>query len=282
MSFDISTPSKPLYLSYTNSSIFTGVGGANFVTSGAPAGDVSPEGVLFVKASDSPTGDPLVIVAHELSGTTAIYKVVGSTTTPSRPQNVSASLSTSNAKISWTEPEDDGGKPVTSYVVRAVPGPASCISYTTSCVIKGLQAGVKYRFTVAAKNSVASGSASTASNYIQTKYFSSNVGQSVSITKKPISSLATDVTIFVKDRNVSVGVITPKSKVKGQQVTRYSVELRDAMGKKIAGKLTATKSGTTVLTTIASTQAGRVRVVVAASREDGKKSFWNGPFITLK
>ena len=282
MSFDISTPSAPQYLSYTNSSIFTGVGGANFATSGAPAGDVSPEGVLFVKASDSPTGDPLVIVAHELSGTTAIYKVVGSTTTPSRPTDVVASVSKYSAQISWGEPEDDGGKPLTSYLVKAVPGPGSCTATTTSCVIKGLQPGVKYRFTVAARNSVASGPASTASNQVQTKLFASNVGRLVSITKKPVTSLATDVTVFVRDRNVSVGVVTPKSKVKGQQVTRYSVELRDAMGKKIVGKVTATKSGTTVLTTIASTQSGRVQVVVAASRQDGKKAIWNGPFITLK
>ena len=86
----------------------------------------------------------------------------------------------------------------------------------------------------------------------------------------------------MQDRSVSVGVITPKSKVQGQQVTKYSVELRDSTGKKIVGKLTATKSGKTVLTTIESAQGGRVRVVVAASRQDGKKSFWNGPFITLK
>ena len=282
MTFDISTPSSPQYLSYTNSSIFTGVGGSNFATAGAPAGDVSPEGVLFVKASDSPTGDPLVIVAHELSGTTAIYKVVGSATAPSRPQNVSASVSTYKATISWTEPEDDGGKPLSSYVVRAAPGQDSCISTTTSCVITGLQPGVKYRFTVAARNGDLSGPASVASNYVQTKYFPSNVGRAVSIAKKPVSSLATDVAIFVKDRNISVGVVTPSSKVKGQQVTRYSVEIYDAAGKKIATKFNKTKAGVTVLTTIKSQQNGRVRVVVTASRSDGKKSVWNGPFITLK
>ena len=282
MSFDISTPSAPQYLSYTNSSIFTGVGGANFATSGAPAGDVSPEGVLFVKASDSPTGDPLVIVAHELSGTTAIYKVVGSTTTPSRPTDVVASVSKYSAQISWGEPEDDGGKPLTSYLVKAVPGPGSCTTTTTSCVIKGLQPGVKFRFTVAASNSVASGSASIASNDVQTKFFASNVGRAISIAMKPVSDLATDVAIFVKDRNVSVGVITPKSKVKSQQITRYSLELWDVTGKKIASRLSKTKSGTTVLTTIASTQSGRVRVVVAGLRKDGKKAIWNGPFITLK
>ena len=282
MAFDISSPSNPTYLTYTNSSVFTGVGGANFATAGAPAGDVSPEGLLFVKASDSPTGDPLVIVAHELSGTTAIYKVVGSTTTPARPTNVVASLSKYSAKVSWAEPEDDGGKPLTSYVVKAVPGPDFCTTTTTSCVIKGLQAGVKYRFTVAARNSVTTGSASIASNYVQPKFFATNVGQTISIAKKPATSFATDVAIFVKDRNVSVGVVTPKSKVKGQQVVRYSIELRDQSGKTIDEKLSVTKAGATVVTTIESAQSGRVRVVVVASSTNSKKTVWNGPFITLK
>jgi hypothetical protein len=282
MAFDISSPSNPTYLTYTNSSVFTGVGGANFATAGAPAGDVSPESVLFVKASESPTGDPLVIVAHELSGTTAIYKVVGSTTTPARPTNVVASLSKYSAKVSWTEPEDDGGKPLTSYVVKAVPGPDFCTTTTTSCVIKGLQAGVKYRFTVAARNSDTTGSASIASNYVQPKFFASNVGRTISIAKKPATSFATDVAIFVKDRNVSVGVVTPKSKVKGQQVVRYSIELRDQSGKTIDKKLSVTKAGATVLTAVESAQSGRVRVVVVASSTNSKKTVWNGPFITLK
>jgi hypothetical protein len=282
MAFDISSPSNPTYLTYTNSSVFTGVGGANFATAGAPAGDVSPEGLLFVKASDSPTGDPLVIVAHELSGTTAIYKVVGSTTTPARPTNVVASLSKYSANVSWAEPEDDGGKPLTSYVVKAVPGPDFCTTTTTSCVIKGLQAGVKYRFTVAARNSDTTGSASIASNYVQPKFFATNVGRTISIAKKPATSFATDVAIFVKDRNVSVGVVTPKSKVKGQQVVRYSIELRDQSGKTIDEKLSVTKAGATVVTTIESAQSGRVRVVVVASSTNSKKTVWNGPFITLK
>lgn len=282
MAFDISNPSNPTYLTYTNSSVFTGVGGTNFATAGAPAGDVSPEGVLFVKASDSPTGDPLVIVAHELSGTTAIYKVVGGVTAPSRPMNVVATVSTFNAKVSWTEPEDDGGKPVTSYLVKAIPGPDFCTTTTTSCVIKGLQKGVKYRFTVVARNGDTASPASIASNYIQTKLFGSNAGRAITIAKKPATGVASEVAIFVKDRSVSVGVVTPKSKDKRQQIIRYSIELRDETGKVIEAKLSKTKAGTTVLSSITPEQGGRVRVVVVANRSNNKKSVWNGPFITLK
>jgi hypothetical protein len=37
--------------------------------------DVSPEGMLFVKAGDSPTGRPMLLVAHEVSGTTRAYDI---------------------------------------------------------------------------------------------------------------------------------------------------------------------------------------------------------------
>ena len=38
-------------------------------------GDLEPEGVLFIPASESPTGVPLVAVVHEVSGSTTLYRV---------------------------------------------------------------------------------------------------------------------------------------------------------------------------------------------------------------
>ena len=39
-------------------------------------GDNGPEGMVFVSAADSPTGEALVIVGNEISGTVGIWQVV--------------------------------------------------------------------------------------------------------------------------------------------------------------------------------------------------------------
>ncbi|HEX4667891.1 MAG TPA: hypothetical protein VH207_14965 [Chthoniobacterales bacterium] len=39
------------------------------------AGDLVPEGIIFVKAAQSPTDQPLLIVAKEVRGSTTIYQI---------------------------------------------------------------------------------------------------------------------------------------------------------------------------------------------------------------
>ena len=282
MAFDISNPTKPAYLTYVNSSIFAGVGGANFAAAGAPSGDVSPEGLLFVKATDSPTGDPLLIVAHELSGTTAIYKIVGTQTKGSQPVNVNARLTKTSASVSWTEPEDDGGRPITSYVVISSPGKKYCTTTTTSCVVKGLQAGVKYTFTVNARSGGELSASSAATETVQVSYFQTNVGSAIAISKQPSKTIATNVGLFMKNRNVTVAAVTPKATDKSKQVVRYSMELWDSAGKKVSSSKVTAGVATTATAALTATQKGRYRVVIVAGLKNGSKATWNGPMISLK
>src|SRR6185503_12236471 len=67
--YDISSPFDVSLLDYVNTRNFTG--SFNFAT----AGDLGPEGVAFISADDSPNGKPLVVVAHEISGSTVIYQI---------------------------------------------------------------------------------------------------------------------------------------------------------------------------------------------------------------
>lgn len=67
--YDLSDPRHPRPAGYINTRDFTGN-----VESGT-AGDVGPEGVLFIDAPTSPTHNPLLIVGNEISGTTTIYEI---------------------------------------------------------------------------------------------------------------------------------------------------------------------------------------------------------------
>ncbi len=69
VAYDLTDPRRPKQAAYLNTRDFNGS-----VEDGT-AGDVGPEGVLFVPAHHSPTRHPLLIVGHEVSGTTAIYEV---------------------------------------------------------------------------------------------------------------------------------------------------------------------------------------------------------------
>ncbi len=66
--YDISTPDSPVFVDYVNNRDFT----VTDLTS-PEAGDLGPEGVLFISENDSPTHQPLLVVSNEISGTVTTY-----------------------------------------------------------------------------------------------------------------------------------------------------------------------------------------------------------------
>jgi DNA-binding beta-propeller fold protein YncE len=58
MVYDLSDPAAPVLVTYANT----------------PA-DISPEGLIFISAENSPNGKALLVVANEVSGTTTIYEI---------------------------------------------------------------------------------------------------------------------------------------------------------------------------------------------------------------
>lgn len=86
--YDITDPAAPIYRDYFNSRNYWG-GGVDSEDIedliddgliaesqiGTIAGDLGPEGLVFIPAADSPSGEALLVVGHEVSGTTAVYQV---------------------------------------------------------------------------------------------------------------------------------------------------------------------------------------------------------------
>ncbi|MFP7169915.1 choice-of-anchor I family protein [Terribacillus halophilus] len=69
MAYDVTNPASPAFSTYFTS--------RNFQGDEAPvdggSGDVAPEGLTYIPAADSPTGQTLLLAAHEVSGTIAAY-----------------------------------------------------------------------------------------------------------------------------------------------------------------------------------------------------------------
>ncbi|MBU0655498.1 MAG: choice-of-anchor I family protein [Gammaproteobacteria bacterium] len=90
MVYDVSVPTAPTFVKYinnrnTSTSFVDGtpplpVGKVEVTETLAASdvGDIAPEGVIFIAAEDSPNNTPLLVAAHELSGTTTIFKIKSS------------------------------------------------------------------------------------------------------------------------------------------------------------------------------------------------------------
>ncbi|WP_109830760.1 choice-of-anchor I family protein [Reichenbachiella versicolor] len=71
MVYDVTDPNAPEFVEYLNNRDFTKDPKDDFLT----AGDNAPEGLVFVPAADSPSGQALLIVSNEVSGTVTTYQV---------------------------------------------------------------------------------------------------------------------------------------------------------------------------------------------------------------
>lgn len=69
MVYDVTNPVSPTFVLYENNRDFSGDAEAG------TAGDLGPEGLIFIPADQSPNGKPLVIVGNEVSASTTIYEI---------------------------------------------------------------------------------------------------------------------------------------------------------------------------------------------------------------
>jgi len=71
MVYDVTDPATPAFVQYINERDFSVDAEADIEI----VGDLGPEDVVFIPASDSPNGEPLLLVSNEVSGTLAVFSV---------------------------------------------------------------------------------------------------------------------------------------------------------------------------------------------------------------
>ena len=70
MVYDVSDPKAPAFITYASTRLM-----ADDEDAETPEDDLGPEGLIFISAEDSPNEKPLLVVAHEVSGSTVIFEI---------------------------------------------------------------------------------------------------------------------------------------------------------------------------------------------------------------
>ncbi|WP_194239527.1 choice-of-anchor I family protein [Pseudactinotalea terrae] len=82
--FDITDPTDVFWVTYINNRDFS----ISLEDADDPAavlddaGDLGPESIAFISAADSPTGEPMIAVGNEVSGTTTLFAITPTVTEP--------------------------------------------------------------------------------------------------------------------------------------------------------------------------------------------------------
>jgi hypothetical protein len=68
--YDVTNPKQPVFEQFVNTRDLSAPAGPR------TGGDLGPEGLLVIPADQSPTGQPLLVVANEISNTTSLYEIL--------------------------------------------------------------------------------------------------------------------------------------------------------------------------------------------------------------
>ena len=72
--YDVSVPEDAEFVQYITSRDFSPVDD-DALEASFQDNDLGPESITFIPAADSPSGEALLVVAHEVSGTVAVFQV---------------------------------------------------------------------------------------------------------------------------------------------------------------------------------------------------------------
>lgn len=100
MAYDVTNPTSPAFSTYFSSRNFQG----DEAAVDSASGDVAPEGLTYISAEESPTGQTLLLAAHEVSGTIAAYALGEKAKT--QPEPVPEEEENEQPEQPVTEPND--------------------------------------------------------------------------------------------------------------------------------------------------------------------------------
>ena len=130
--------------------------GWNFlnVTDFAAAGDLGPEGMVFVDAQESPTGQYLLIVSNEVSGTTTVY-TIGASIALLPIENLTIQPAANSIHLNWV---DNNKNSSGSKVYRSTNGGSPALVATLDSGVmdwkdESVDAGSNYSYYVEVFNS---------------------------------------------------------------------------------------------------------------------------------
>ena len=140
-----------------------------------------------------------------------IQSVTTDVAAPGAPTIGTATAGNAEASVAFTAPSSNGGSSIIDYTVTSSPGGLTATGASSPIVVTGLTNGTAYTFTVTARNSVGSSSASDASNSGTPVSPAVTVLANANLSSYSPSS-ATDVTVsageLTVDDNFSVKTMT--------------------------------------------------------------------------
>jgi large repetitive protein len=144
----------------------------NLYTVSSKPGGTTASGVgspITIDGLTNGTSYTFTVTATSPAGTGAASPASNSVTpgtVPGAPSDLVGTAGKGSIKLTWKAPSSTGDSPITNYIIKPSAGSPVTVGNVTSDTVTGLTNGTAYTFTVAAANSVGTGSASARSKAV--------------------------------------------------------------------------------------------------------------------
>ncbi|MCB9389246.1 MAG: hypothetical protein H6512_06630 [Acidimicrobiia bacterium] len=132
--YDLTDPTSPTFVRFITSANYRweGSDAGDQTIDPTQAGDISPEGVIFLPADESPDGRPWLVAAHELSGSTAAWALPS--TCDSVTSDASGATETTKASAGITSSSTSDAEETNSTTSSASPSDSAAETTNATAV----------------------------------------------------------------------------------------------------------------------------------------------------